>query len=141
MSESKKTVEIKVERTIAAPLNEVFDAWLNPKIPGNPWNMAEKLLLDPRVDGLFYWSIKGTSHYGRFTELERPGRIQHTWMSPNTSGLESMVTLTFAKQGDDTRMTLVHSGLPNTEGGRSHDKGWNYFLDTFPQQFTEAMSK
>jgi hypothetical protein len=36
MSESKKTIEVKVERTIPAPLNEVFDARLNPKIPGNP---------------------------------------------------------------------------------------------------------
>jgi uncharacterized protein YndB with AHSA1/START domain len=139
MSEPKKTIEVKVERTIPAPLNEVFDAWLNPEIPGNPWNLAEKLLLDPRVDGFFYWSLKGTPHYGRFTELERPGRIQHTWMSPNTLGLESTVSVTFHKQGHDTRMILVHSGLPDTDGGRSHDKGWNYFLDTFPQQFTHAL--
>lgn len=26
-------------------------------------------------------------------------------------------------------MTLVHSDLPDTDGGRSHQKGWNYFLD------------
>jgi hypothetical protein len=35
-------------------------------------------------------------------------------------------------------MTLVHSGLPDTDGGRSHEKGWNYFLDMFPGQFTDA---
>jgi hypothetical protein len=85
----------------------VFDGWLNPKIPGNPWNAAEKFILDPKVDGLFYWTLKGMSHYGRFTEIERPGRIQHTWMSPNTLGQESIVTLTFQKQGEDTLMTLV----------------------------------
>ena len=45
----------------------------NPKVPGNPWNMAEKLLLNPRVDGFFYWLVKGNAHYGRFTEVERPG--------------------------------------------------------------------
>jgi len=33
-----KTIVVKVERTIAAPPSEVFDAWLNPKIPGNPWH-------------------------------------------------------------------------------------------------------
>jgi len=32
---STKTIEIKVERTIPAPLDEVFDAWLNPKILGS----------------------------------------------------------------------------------------------------------
>jgi uncharacterized protein YndB with AHSA1/START domain len=40
MNKSAKTIEIKVERTITAPPGEVFDGWLNPKIPGNPWNAA-----------------------------------------------------------------------------------------------------
>jgi len=141
MNKSKKTIEVKVERTIPAPLVEVFDAWLNPKIPGNPWNAADKLILDPQVDGFFYWNIQGTPHYGRFTEIKRPARIQHTWMSPNTLGLESTVTVTFEKKGKDTLMRLVHSGLPDTSGGRSHDKGWNYFLDIFPGQFTNASGK
>jgi uncharacterized protein YndB with AHSA1/START domain len=135
---SAKTIEIKVERTIPAAPGEVFDGWLNPKIPGNPWNMAEKLLLNPKVDGFFYWNAKGISHYGRFTEVARPGRIQHTWVSPNTLGEESTVTVIFKKQGEDTLMTLVHSGLPDTDGGRGHEKGWNYFLDLFPLQFTDA---
>jgi uncharacterized protein YndB with AHSA1/START domain len=133
-----KTIEVTIERTIPTSPGEAFDAWLNPKIPGNPWNMAEKLLLNPTVDGFFYWAVKGTPHYGRFTAVERPGRIQHTWMSPNTSGLESTVTVTFKGKGKDTLMTLVHSGLPDTDGGRSHEKGWNYFLDMFPGQFTDA---
>lgn len=141
MKKSEKTIEVKVERTIPAPLGEVYDAWLNPKIPGNPWNMADKLILDPQVDGLFYWGVHGTPHYGRFTEVKRPARIQHTWMSPNTSGLESTVTVTFKKKGEDTLMSLVHSGLPSTEGGRSHEKGWNYFLNIFPGQFGGAAGK
>src|SRR5277367_1637384 len=138
MTKSTKTVEFKFERTIPALPGEVYDAWLNPKIPGNPWNAAEKFMLDPKVDGLFYWALKGTPHYGRFMEIERPGRIQHTWVSPNTLGQESIVTLTFKKQGEDTLMTLVHSGLPDTDGGRGHEKGWNYFLNMFPVQFTDA---
>ena len=128
MGESKKTIEAKVERTIPAPLEKVFDAWLNPKVQGTPWNLADKLIFNPKVDGLF-WLSMGPAHYGRFTEIKRPSRIQHTWLSPNTSGLESVVTVTFEKEGKDTRMALVHTGLPDTDGGRSHDKGWNYFLD------------
>jgi uncharacterized protein YndB with AHSA1/START domain len=136
-----KTLEFTFERTIPASPAEVFDGWLNPKVPGNPWNMADKLLLDPRVDGFFYWSIQGTPHYGRFTEVERPARIQHTWMSPNTLGQESTVTVTFKRQGEGTLMTLVHSGLPEDEKARSHEKGWNYFLNTFPEQFGNASRK
>ena len=135
MSEFTKTIEVKVERTLPASAGEVFDAWLNPKVPGNPWNAAEKLLLNPHVDGFFYWTIRGTAHYGRFTEVERPSRIHHTWVSPNTLGQESMVAVTFKRQGGDTLMTLVHSGLPDTDGGRGHEKGWNYFLGIFCEKF------
>ena len=141
MNESRKTIEFRFERTISAPPGEVFDGWLDPKIPGNPWNAAEKFVLDPKVDGLFYWTLKGTAHYGRFTVVERPGRIQHTWMSPNTLGLESMVTLTFKEEGEDTLMTLVHSGLPDHEVARGHEKGWNYFLGVYREQFGDGSRK
>ena len=135
MTTETKTIEVTVERTIHASPAELFDGWLDPKIPGTPWNEAEKFVLNPRVDGLFFWTVRGTSHYGRFTEMERASRMRHTWMSPNTGGLESMVTVTFKKQGKDTLMTLVHSGLPDTNPGKSHEKGWNYFLGKFSEKF------
>lgn len=138
---NNKTLEFKFERTIPAAPDEVYDAWLDPKIPGNPWNAADKFILEAKVDGLFYWSLKGTSHYGRFMEIERPGRIQHTWMSPNTLGQESLVTVTFNKKGQDTLMTLVHSGLPDHELARGHENGWNYFLGVFCEQFGNGSHK
>ena len=141
MTKSTKTIEFKFERTIAAAPDEVFDAWVDSKVPGNPWNAAENFILDPKVDGLFYWTLKGTAHYGRFTEVERPGRIQHTWVSPNTLGHESTVTVTFRKKGEETLMTLVHSGLPDHELARGHEKGWNYFLGVFDQQFGKGSRK
>jgi uncharacterized protein YndB with AHSA1/START domain len=141
MKDPKKTLEFKFERIIPAPPGEVFDAWLDPKVPGNPWNMADKLLLNPTVDGFFYWLIRGTPHYGRFTELDRPNQLQHTWMSPSTLGEESTVTITFQKKGEDTLMTLVHAGIPDSDAGRGHEKGWNYFLDMFSKQLAEALRK
>ena len=141
MTKPTKTIEFSFERTIPAPPDEVCDAWLDPKIPGNPWNAAEKFILDPKADGLFYWTLKGTSHYGRFIEVKRPGRIQHTWVSPSTLGQESIVTLTFKKQGEGTLMTLVHSDLPDHEVAKGHERGWNYFLDIFPEQFGNGSRK
>jgi len=141
MKSPNKTPEFKLERIIPALPGEVFDAWLDPKIPGNPWNAAEKFILDPKVDGLFFWTLNRTSHYGRFTEFERPSRMQHTWMSPKTLGEESMVTLTFVKQGEDTLMTLVHSDLPDHELARGHERGWKCFLDIFPEQFGNGSRK
>jgi uncharacterized protein YndB with AHSA1/START domain len=134
-NKSTESREIKFERTIPAPPGEVFDAWLNPKIPGTPWHEGEKLILNPKVDGLFYWLMRGQPHYGRFTEIDRPGRIQHTWMSRNTLGEESTVTVTFQKKGEDTLMTLLHSDLPNYEVAKAHEKGWIYFLDKLVDHF------
>lgn len=138
MNASSKTIEVRVERSITATPEDAFDAWLDPKVPGTPWNMGDKLLLDSRVDGLFYWLMRGTAHYGRFIEVSRPGKLQHTWMSPNTHGLESLVTVSFKKQAGGTLMTLVHTGLPDTDQGRSHDKGWNFFLDGFRDQLAKS---
>ena len=141
MKRSTKTLEIKVERTIPASPDEVYEAWLNPKFPGNPWSQAEKLLFNPKVDGFFYWRIKETPHYGRFTEMEPAKRIQHTWMSPYTLGEESTVTITFKKQGENTLMTLIHSGLPDSEEGKAHHEGWSHFMDMFPEHFAASHKK
>lgn len=135
MKPATKTIELRFERTIPASPAEVFEGWMNSKVPGNPWHAAERFVLNPEVDGLFYWTLKGASHYGRFTIFDRPGQIQHTWVSPNTLGQESIVTLTFEKKGKDTLMTLVHSGLPDHELARGHEKGWTYFLEIFRDQF------
>jgi uncharacterized protein YndB with AHSA1/START domain len=141
VSTHSATIELSFERSIAAPPGEVFDGWLSPKVPGTPWSAAERLILDPRVDGLFYWTLKGTAHYGRFTQLERPGRIQHTWVSPSTLGWESLVTVSFSKQAAHTLMRLVHSGLPDHELARGHERGWSYFLDVFREQFGDGSRK
>jgi uncharacterized protein YndB with AHSA1/START domain len=133
---SPKKIEFTFERTISAHPDEVYDAWLNPTMPGTPWHESDKLILNPEVDGLFYWLHPGgTAHYGRFTVAERGARIQHTWVSPSTLGEESVVTVTFKQTGEYTVMTLVHSNLPDAEVARSHENGWNYFLGLFSNQF------
>jgi hypothetical protein len=67
--------------------------------------------------------------------------MQHTWVSPNTSGMESIVTVTFEKHGDGTLMTLVHSNLPDTEEARAHERGWEYFVGIFRDQFGDGSRK
>jgi uncharacterized protein YndB with AHSA1/START domain len=141
MTRAKKSLELKFERTIHTPPSEVFNAWLDPKIPGTPFHEHDKLIINPNVDGFFYWLIRGTPHYGRFLEMDQPSRIQHTWVSPYTLGEESKVTVTFQKEGDHTLMILVHSDLPDEEKAQAHEKGWNFLLGNFVEIFTsEAQS-
>lgn len=135
MDRAPNTLTITFDRTIAASPEEAFDAWLSPDVPGTPWNAASKLILDAKVDGMFFTRMNDTPHYGRFTEVERGRVLQHTWMSPYTDGHESVVVVSFTKQGHDTQMRLVHSGLPDNERGRAHQRGWTYFMDAFPASF------
>jgi len=64
MNPSKPTIEFKFERTIPAPPNEVFDAWLNPKVPGNPWNAAEKFVWTRKWTGCFTGHLRGRLRAG-----------------------------------------------------------------------------
>jgi uncharacterized protein YndB with AHSA1/START domain len=135
-----KTFDLELTRTIPASPAEAFDGWLDPKCPGTPWNVATKLILDPKVDGLYYWLFINDAgehkpHYGRFTIVERPSRVQYTWVSPHTRGLESLVTVTFQKQGRDTLLTLRHENLPDDEYGRGHEKGWGHLVTRFAERF------
>ncbi len=127
-----KTMEITVSRTIAAPAERVFDTWLDPKSPGGPWHGPIKAIVNPVVDGLFYHAVHFEghewAHYGRFTALDRPRRIEHTWVSEATRGLESVVTLGIERQGAKTLVTLRHRGIPDDPMGRRHEEGWNYVL-------------
>lgn len=140
MKPERKTTHLSLTRIIPAPPTEVFDGWLSPQCPGTPWSMADKLILDPKVDGLFYFHVvketgEGKPHYGRFTLLDRPSKAQYTWMSPNTRGQESLVTVAFQKKGKNTLLTLRHENLPDDEVGRSHEKGWLSLVGRFADRF------
>ena len=137
MSQPRKTLEFRFERTIPASPEEVFDAWLNPNTPGTPWHENDELIFNPKVNGLWYWRAMGKSLYGRFLEIERPNRVRLTWMSRNTLGEESILTVTFKKVGDQTSMTLIHSGIPDDELAKGHEAGWNYFMDKMLDHFTK----
>jgi len=129
--------ELTVTRTIPAPPEKIFDVWIDPKSPGGPWFGGDRVIVNPTVDGLFYIAAKNEGrvwpHYGRFVRLERPRLIEYTWMSEATQGKESVVTLTFQPLGEETEVTLRHSGLPDDEMGRKHKDGWTWILDMLAQ--------
>jgi uncharacterized protein YndB with AHSA1/START domain len=83
--------------------------------------------------------IEGTElpHMGRFTIVDRPKKVQYTWMSRHTRGLESVVTVTFQKKGDETLLTLNHANLPADEMGRAHKDGWKHYADLFTERFAK----
>ncbi len=136
MNAQMKTFDINLTRTIPASPAEVYDAWMDPANPGSIWHGVQRLTVEPKVDGLFYLVHRVKSgqeypHFGRFLVLDRAHKLEHTWMSEFTLGQETTVTVTFEPKGRDTLVTLQHLDLPDDKGGRGHEGGWNYFLDSF----------
>jgi uncharacterized protein YndB with AHSA1/START domain len=123
-----KTMTVKMDRVIPASPAAVYKAWLDPKMSANPWYGSDKLVWKPQVHGLFYFAhLKSGGkhpHYGQFLVLKPGKRIQSTWMSPHTRGLESLVTVDFKKKGPGTLVSLRHSNLPADAEGRLHIEGW-----------------
>lgn len=100
---------------------------------------AERVIINPIPDGLFYWAVRHQErtwpHYGRFLVVDRPHRVEYTWMSEATQGLESIVAVTFEPQGDETKVTLRHSGVPDDAMGRKHGEGWTWVLSSLSERF------
>lgn len=138
-STRQKTIELTLTRSIPASPEEVYSVWIDPKSPGSPWFGAAKAIVQPSVDGLFYHLVQfeghDWAHYGRFVTLERSSRIEHTWVSEATRGLESRVSLTFEPQAGGTLVTLRHENLPDDDMGRRHGDGWGFVLDMIAQRF------
>jgi len=130
-------IDLTVTRTIPASPEKIFDVWIDPKSPGGPWFGGEKVIVNPVVDGLFYMAAKyqdrSWPHYGRFIQLDRPRKIEFTWVSEATKGVESIVTLTMEPRGEETEVTLRHAGVPDDELGRQHKDGWTWILSAFAE--------
>jgi uncharacterized protein YndB with AHSA1/START domain len=135
----QKTIELTLTRSISTSPAEVYDVWIDPKTPGGPWFGTAKAIVQPVVDGLFYHFVQfeghDWAHYGRFVTLDRPSRIEHTWVSEATRGLESRVSLTLDSQEDGTLVTLHHENLPDDDMGRRHREGWGFVLDAIALRF------
>ena len=136
------TIEITVSRLIPAQAQDVFDVWIDPKSPGGPWFGAARTILNPIVDGLFYFAVQHEgrewAHYGRFLAIERPAHVKYTWMSEATKGIESIVDVSFSGHGEETEVTLRHSGVPDDDLGLQHREGWTWILSALAQRFAVA---
>jgi len=92
--------------------------------------MGDHAILDARPGGRFILFFEERAVEGRYVEIDPPRRVVITWgrrrsatFPPETSTLE----VTLMPEGNGTRVTIVHSGLPSEELDR-HVAGWCHYL-------------
>lgn len=119
----------------------MFDAWTTAGHLAN-WFGPEGFTLpfcelDFRVGGryrLCMRSSEGEDHWvhGKYTEIERPGKLAFTWNREDVDGNvwnSTTVRLTFAEEGGGkTRFTLNQSPFDSTADRHAHNGGWSEAL-------------
>jgi uncharacterized protein YndB with AHSA1/START domain len=133
---------LRVERTINAPPQVLFDAWTSPEVlrrwwpAGADWQtpVAE---VDPRVGGRLRLVMRSPDGEefggsGEYVEMRPPERLAFTWTWDGHEGHEGtqLIEVEFTERRDGTTtMVLTNRGLRDEEAKRTHREGWEASFD------------
>lgn len=129
---------VKLNKTINAPIEKVFDAWLDPAmltrfILPAPGMAPPEVESDAREGGRFTILMRvgddKIPHSGSYLVVNRPSQLKFTWESPFSTD-DSTVTLDFSAVGaQQTSVELTHVKFVNEEARANHEGGWSNILD------------
>ena len=106
---SEPAREVRIERTYAAPIEVVFDAWTSPEVmrrwlhPASDWGTPEAEV-DLRVGGRVRVVMRRpdgsqAEARGQYTLIERPQRLVMTWVFNDDPANQQLLELTFSESG------------------------------------------
>jgi uncharacterized protein YndB with AHSA1/START domain len=136
MNAAVSPAQLELRRTIDAPPQVLFAAWLDAASVAQWMHPGPTLrtdaTIDARVGGAFQIDMHTPDglvpHHGQYLEIVPHTRLVFTWVSPHTFGQDSLVTITFTPKGRATEIHLVHERLP-AEKVAAHNGGWTGCLD------------
>ncbi|MGY0502827.1 SRPBCC family protein [Nocardia sp. FBN12] len=123
---STRPHELTVERVMKASPSLLYAAWTQGMdlwlaVPGS-------VLMRPALNEPLYFDTgspeKRNPHYGRILLLEPNRRIEFTWVTAATDGVETVVAAEFLKQPRGIRLRLRHSGFPTAAIRDLHQQVW-----------------
>ena len=137
---ARDTFDLTISRTIRAPRQKVFDAFIKPELL-RQWFRPRgftitEVTIDPRAGGRYRVTMQprsGTSETvgGEYREVKSPERLVFTWKWEGKMGAmgETLITVTLderrGEHGVETDVHLLHSGFPAPEARDGHSSGWN----------------
>ena len=141
-------LSLTLSRTIKAPIESVYNAWLDPEmltkfmLPGEGMTVP-KAETDAREDGRFDIIMqagdKKMPHGGVYKKLNPYSQIVFSWESPMSID-GSIVTLNFSETDDGTHIELIHIKFKDEEYRADHIGGWTSILNALDNVFSSTVS-
>ncbi len=127
------TETIQVSAVIPASAERIYKAWLNSKEHGSFTGGSAEV--DPRVGGEF--TAWDGYIQGKTMELEPYSRIAQTWRTSDfpSGSADSRLEVLLEKAKGGTRITLVHTNIPDGQG-KNYQQGWvEYYFEPMKKHF------
>jgi serine/threonine protein kinase len=128
---------IRLEQTVAAPAERVFDAWTNPDVMVRWFAPTDQITTpiaeaDLRIGGSYRVGMKLPDEEkprvvsGQYCRMDFPRSLSFTWAweSPKPDDHETQVTLEFREQGGVTNVVLLHERFRDEGRRQGHTTGW-----------------
>lgn len=142
-------MRLRLERTIRAPRERVWDAWTQPE-QLQRWSAPEGLEIpegdmDLRVGGR--WRVvmqdpesgKRFIAVGTYREVTRPERLvyTHSWTT-DEHPVDTLLTVEFHDEGESTRVVLTQEGFATVGSRDGHEQGWASTLDRLVRMMEQS---
>jgi len=127
---------VTVRKVLPASCEEVFDAWLDAEgmqawmCPG-PVTSCEAAL-DAHVGGQFRIEMTAPGativNTGEYRVLDRPMRLQFTWISSRWANEETLITIDLSPRDGQCEFVLTHERFPSDHSAKQLQIGWSQIL-------------
>jgi len=131
-------LKLNVSKVIQAPIEKVFDAWIDPKMLAKIMRpmegMSDAIVTnDASVGGKFnIVMIAGDNkmpHSGEYLEIVRPNRLVFTWVTSFSSDNSTVSIELSAIDATSTQLDLTHVKFLDVQARDNHIGGWTGILD------------
>ena len=129
---------LTIKRRFKAPPEKVFSAWTEAdkmkRWMGPGEIFARHVESDPRTGGRYRIIMQAPSGEefdvsGVYREVIAGEKVVYTWAGTATPEQQTLVTVTFKRDGDGTLLTLVHEQFPDDALRDLHNSGWSGAID------------